>query len=170
MRLGSVYQSLEPGDDVLALGMNRAMELLAKARAKVRLLGQHPKDGAPVEIRKGRFGPYAMHGKTIANLPRGMEMEAATLDEAVALLAEKGKELPPRNAKGGKGKAKAAPRKAAASNGEAAAKKAAPAKPAAKKAAPKTAPAKKAPAKKPAAKAPAKKPPARKAAPAAKAR
>lgn len=170
VRLGSVYQSLEPGDDVLALGMNRAMELLAKARAKVRLLGPHPKDGAPVEIRKGRFGPYAMHGKTIANLPRGMEMEAATLDEAVALLAEKGKELPPRNAKGGKGKAKAAPRKAAAPKAEVAAKKAAPAKPAATKAAPKTAAAKKAPAKKPAAKAPAKMPPARKAATTAKAR
>jgi len=104
VRLGNVYQSLEAGDDVLALGMNRAMELLAKARAKVKLLGPHPKDNAPVEVRKGRFGPYVMHGKTIANLPRGVEMEEATLDQAVALLKEKGKELPPRNAKGGKGK------------------------------------------------------------------
>jgi len=144
VRLGSVYQSLEPGDDVLALGMNRAMELLAKARAKVRLLGVHPKDGVAVEIRKGRFGPYAMHGKTIANLPRGMEMEAATLDETVQLLAEKGKELPPMKGKGGaKGKAKAAP----------AAKKAAPAKATAAKA-PAKAAAKKAPAKKPAARKP----------------
>ena len=179
VRLGNVYQSLEPGDDVLALGMNRAMELLATARAKVRLLGPHPKDGVAVEIRKGRFGPYAMHGKTIANLPRGMEMEAATLDEAVALLAEKGKELPPRNAKGAKGakgaKAKAAPRKAAAPNGEAAVKKvavkkAAPAKPAARKAVPAKAAAKKPAATNTAAKAPAKKPAARKAATPAKAR
>ncbi|WP_270938403.1 type I DNA topoisomerase [Falsiroseomonas oryzae] len=133
VRLGNTYQSLEPGDEVLALGMNRAMELLAKARAKVRLLGTHPKDGVPVEIRKGRFGPYAMHGKTIANLPRGMEMEAATLEEVVKLLAEKGKELPPR---GAKGKAKVAPRKAAAGaapNGEPPARKAAPAKKAAAK-------------------------------------
>jgi DNA topoisomerase-1 len=113
VRLGNVYQSLEPGDDVLVLGMNRAMELLAKARAKVRLVGTHPKDGAPVEIRKGRFGPFAMHGKTVANLPRGMEMESATLDAVVTLLAEKGKELPPRGgaanrksngAKAGRGK------------------------------------------------------------------
>jgi DNA topoisomerase-1 len=163
VRLGSVYQSLEPGDDVLALGMNRAMELLAKARTKMRLLGQHPKDGAPVEIRKGRFGPYAMHGKTIANLPRGMEMEAATLNEAVTLLAEKGKELPPRNGKGAQGKAKAAPRKAAG-NGAAAPRKATPAKAAVTKAVAKK-PATKAPAKTTAAakktttkKAPAKKP------------
>ncbi len=158
VRLGSVYQSLEPGDDVLALGMNRAMELLAKARAKVRPLGPHPKDGVPVEIRKGRFGPYAMHGSTIANLPRGVEMEAITLEEAVQLLAEKGKELPPRG-KAAKAR-KVAPKKA---NGSAAAEppakkavakvpaaKTAPARKAAapKKAAPKTAA--KAPARKPA--------------------
>jgi DNA topoisomerase-1 len=155
VRLGSVYQSLEPGDDVLALGMNRAMELLAKARAKVRLLGPHPKDGVPVEIRKGRFGPYAMHGKTIANLPRGMEMEEASLEDAVKLLAEKGKELPPRNgAKGGRGKAKAAPRKATAPAAEAPKAKAPAAKAAPKKAATKKPAAKKAPARKPAAKAP----------------
>jgi len=164
VRLGNVYQSLEPGDDVLTLGMNRAMDLLAKARSKVRLLGQHPKDGAAVEIRKGRFGPYAMHGKTVANLPRGVEMESVTLDEAVALLAEKGKEMAPRGAKGARGKAKAAPRKAAA-NGEGAE---APARKAARAPAPKPAPKKAAPARKPAAKkaaakaAPAKKPAVRK--------
>ncbi|MDN3568318.1 type I DNA topoisomerase [Paeniroseomonas aquatica] len=142
IRLGTTYQSLEPGDDVLALGMNRAMELLAKARAKVRLLGTHPKDGAPVEIRKGRFGPYAQHGKTVANLPRNLAMEEATLEQVVTLLAEKGKELKPL-VKGGKGKAKAkAPAKAKA-NG------------AAPPEAPATepAPARKAPAAKPAAKA-----------------
>ena len=156
VRLGNIYQSLEPGDEVLALGMNRAMELLAKARAKVRLLGVHPKDGAPVEIRKGRFGPYAMHNKTIANLPRGMEMEAATLDEAVTLLAEKGKELPPRGPAGkGKGKAKAPAKKPSAKpEAEPAPKKAAPKKAAAAKkpAARKPAAKKKPTAKKPAAK------------------
>jgi DNA topoisomerase-1 len=112
IKLGTTYQSLEPGDDVLSLGMNRAMELLAKARAKVRLLGPHPKDGAPVEVRKGRFGPYAQHGKVVANLPRNATMEEIALEEAVALLAEKGKELKPRGAKGGaaakRGGAKAA--------------------------------------------------------------
>jgi DNA topoisomerase-1 len=162
VRLGNTYQSLEPGDEVLALGMNRAMELLAKARAKVRMVGTHPKDGAPVEIRKGRFGPYAMHGKTIANLPRGMEMEEATVDDVVKLLAEKGKELPPRGAKGAKGKATPAARKAAAAQPieatpapkPAAPKKAAPKKPAAKKPAAKK-PGAKAPARKPAAKVPA---------------
>ena len=51
-----------------------------------------------VAVRKGRFGPYVQHGKTVANLPRGVMMEDITLDEAVALLAEKGKQLRPRGA------------------------------------------------------------------------
>jgi DNA topoisomerase-1 len=160
VRLGNTYQSLEPGDDVLALGMNRAMELLAKARAKVRLVGTHPKDGGPVEIRKGRFGPYVMHNKTIANLPRGMEMEAATLEQAVQLLAEKGKVLPPRGAKGKPGAKGARGKAKPAANGDAAptpetkpvAKKAAAPK---KAATPKTSAAKKPAAKKPAGKKPA---------------
>jgi len=179
IKVGSIFQSLEPGDDVLSLGMNRAMELLAKARAKVRFVGPHPKDQAPVEIRKGRFGPYAQHGKTVANLPRNLVMEEATLDEVVALLAEKGKELKPMTKGGAKGKAKPAAKRAAAKppNGAAggAAEGAAPTKPAARKAparkaaepakAPARAPAARKPAaaaKKPAAKPVAKKPAAKK--------
>ncbi|WP_200306728.1 type I DNA topoisomerase, partial [Paracraurococcus ruber] len=141
IKVGSIFQSLEPGDDVLSLGMNRAMELLAKARAKVRFVGLHPKDGAPVEIRKGRFGPYAQHGKTVANLPRNLAMEDATLDETVALLAEKGKELVPKGKPGAKGKAKAAPKRAEA--GDAPAPRKAPARKAAGTAAPAKAPARK---------------------------
>ncbi len=164
IKVGSIFQSLEPGDDVLALGMNRAMELLAKARAKVRLVGTHPKDGAPVEIRKGRFGPYAQHGKVVANLPRNLAMEDATLEQTVALLAEKGKELKPL-AKGGKGKAKAAKPAAKANGAKADGAEPAPARPAPRKSAAAKPAARKpaaAAAKKPAAKA---KPAARKAPP-----
>jgi len=154
IRAGSIFQSLEAGDDVLALGMNRAMELLAKGRAKIRPLGLHPKDAVSVDVRKGRFGPYVQHGSTVANLPRGVEMEAITLDEALTLLAEKGKVLAPK--KGAKGKAraparKAAPKAAAAPKVDKAPAKKAPAKKAtAKKAAAKRTPVKKAAAKKPA--------------------
>lgn len=43
--------------------------------------------------RKGRFGPYAQHGQLIANLPKDQGMDDISLDDAVALLAEKGKPL-----------------------------------------------------------------------------
>ena len=47
-------------------------------------------------VRKGRFGPYAQHGTTVANLPRDLAMDDMTLESAVALLAEKGKVLKPK--------------------------------------------------------------------------
>jgi DNA topoisomerase-1 len=100
VRMGSVYASLDRDDDVLAVGLNRAVDLLAKKLASVRSLGPHPKDGAEVTLRKGRFGPYARHGDIVANLPRGVAMEEVTLDQALGLLAEKGKPLKPRGAKG----------------------------------------------------------------------
>jgi DNA topoisomerase-1 len=147
VKMGGVFASLDKDDDVLAVGINRAVDLLAKKLASVRTLGPHPKDKEPVLVRKGRFGPYAQHGNTVANLPRDMAMDDMTLEGALALLAEKGKVL---KAKGGAKKgAKARTAKPA---GEAAAAKAA-------------APKKAAPARKPAAKKPAaRKPAARKAA------
>ena len=143
VRMGAVFGSLDRDDDVLAVGLNRAVDLLAKKLASVRSLGVHPKDQQPVTIRKGRFGPYAQHGQTVANLPRGVLMEEMTLEQAVALLAEKGKQLKPR---GGARRGRGAPaRKAAATASPSApaterrgapAKRAAP-KPPTKRAAPK---------------------------------
>ncbi|MDR3537724.1 MAG: type I DNA topoisomerase [Acetobacteraceae bacterium] len=131
VRMGAVFGSLDRDDNVLALGLNRAVDLLAKKLASVRTIGPHPKDKELVSVRKGRFGPYVQHAKTVANLPRGVSMDDITLDDAVALLADKGKTLKPRGAAGRKGKA---PAKAAApASGEAPAK--APRKAAAKKAA-----------------------------------
>ncbi|MXP63937.1 type I DNA topoisomerase [Roseomonas sp. M0104] len=136
VKMGSIYKSLDRDDDVLSIGINRAVALLADAKAKVRALGPHPKDGEPVEIKRGRFGPYAQHAGMVASLPRNLPMEDITLDQAVALLAEKGKKLPPLGAK--KGAKKPAPRKAAAaeaSDSEAKpVKKAAAKKPAGRKA------------------------------------
>jgi DNA topoisomerase-1 len=106
VRMGAVYGSLDRDDDVLAVGLNRAVDVLAKKLASVRNVGVHPKDREPIAIRKGRFGPYVQHGKMVANLPRGVAMEDMTLDEAVALLAERGKVLTPKGAKGKKPKAK----------------------------------------------------------------
>ena len=129
VRMGAVFGSLDRDDDILSIGINRAVDVLAKKLASVRSLGPHPGDREPVSIRKGRFGPYVQHGKTVANLPRGVAMEDLSLDEAVALLAEKGKTL---KAKGGakrKAVAKAAPKpEKAAREGKAATPRAAPAK------------------------------------------
>jgi DNA topoisomerase-1 len=131
VKMGAIYASLDRDDDVLHIGLNRAMDLIGKKQDSIRSLGAHPKDGEPVVARKGRFGPYAQWGKMVANLPRGAELADFTLDEAVALLAEKGKVLIPKGKKGAVKKAapklKAAalvkePKAKAAPNAKAAAK------------------------------------------------
>jgi DNA topoisomerase-1 len=166
--MGTVYGSLDRDDDVLAIGMNRAVELLAKKLAGVRALGAHPKDGQPVAVKRGRFGPYIQHGSVVANVPRGTALEDVTLDEAVALLAERGKPLKAKGKKAG-GKTsgttngRAAAKAGAGETAPAAAPPSAPAasKQAAKKAAPDAAAKGKAGSGKQAAKKPAKKPGAR---------
>jgi DNA topoisomerase I len=136
------YANLTGADEVFEVGLNRAVALLAEKRAggagrrgeaaALKDLGAHPDDGAPVRVLSGRYGPYIKHGATNANVPRGADPTAVTLEQAVALLAE-------RAAKGGGGKrkparaAKAAP-KAAAAKTPAKKKAAAKKKPAAKKA------------------------------------
>jgi DNA topoisomerase-1 len=137
IRMGSVYASLDRDDDVLNVGSNRAVDLLAKKLAGVRTLGAHPKDGEAIMVKKGRFGPYVQHGKVVANLPRAVSMDDITLEAGVQLLAEKGKELKPKPGARGKGgakaKAPAKPAKAAApAPAKAAVKKPTSKKPAAK--------------------------------------
>lgn len=128
VKMGSIFGTLDADDDVLTVGLNRAIDSLAKKLASIRTLGTHPKDGEAVMVRKGRFGPYVQHGQVVANLAKGQAMDDVTLDEALALLAEKGKPL--------KAKGKVT-RKAAGKAGTSEAK--AEKKPAAKKTATKTA-------------------------------
>lgn len=114
VRMGAVFGSLDRDDDVLAIGINRAVDLIARKMASVRTLGPHPANQELVAVRKGRFGPYVQHGKMVANLARGVMMDEITLDEAVALLKEKGKQLRPRGAAGRRGRGAAATKPEAA--------------------------------------------------------
>jgi DNA topoisomerase-1 len=97
---GKLYKSLPPEDDVITIGLNRAVSLLAepsKGRRRkpdpIRIVGKHPADNADIELYKGRYGPYVSHDGLHASLPGGTEPEALTLDEAVRLLAERAEKL-----------------------------------------------------------------------------
>ncbi len=52
-------------------------------------LGNHPADGKPITLKSGRYGPYVQHGKLNATLPRDMNPDTVTLEQAVQLLAAK---------------------------------------------------------------------------------
>lgn len=148
------YASLEAGDDVYAIGLNRAVTLIAEKVAKGpgrgrfqkdpgKPLGDHP-GGGVITVKDGRYGPYVSHEGTNATLPSDITPETVTLAQAIELI----------DARGGKGKSKrpaakkkAAPKSAAPkkANGEAGAEPVAKVAKAAKPAA--SAPAKKSAAK-----------------------
>ncbi|MBA2572871.1 MAG: type I DNA topoisomerase [Gemmatimonadetes bacterium] len=90
------FRSLDAADDVYTVSLDRALELFAQPKARgrtaaepLRVLGAHPKDGEPVALFPGRYGPYVKHGSTNASLPKGAAPETVTLDAAVGLLAER---------------------------------------------------------------------------------
>jgi DNA topoisomerase I len=98
------FRSLGKGDDVYTVDLARAVELLSQPKGgrgqraavePIRTLGAHPRDGAPVNLFAGRYGPYVKHGEVNASLPKGVEPEAFTLDEAIPLLAEREAAGPP---------------------------------------------------------------------------
>ena len=129
---GTTYANLKEVDEVFDIGMNRAVEVLALKKAgrggreaakPLKELGDHP-DGGAMAVMSGRYGPYIKWDKVNATLPKDVDPETVTVEQAIELVNEKA-------AKSGK-KRKAPAKKAAAK------------KPAAKKATAKKAPAKKA--------------------------
>jgi len=131
---GATFKSLAADDDVLTIGVNRAVVLLAEPAAQrrsgprlLRELGEHP-EGGTVVVYAGRYGPYVSHDGVLASLPRTADPDTFSLDQAVSLLAVQRQKGKRRQRKPGKSAAAPVkPRRAAKSAGGA--EKASPRKP-----------------------------------------
>ncbi len=132
VKCGKTYASVPKDEDVLTIGMNRAVDLIAAKRAgfarrggatALRSLGEHP-DGGAVEVFEGRYGPYVKWGKVNATLPKELAPDAVTLAEALPVLAAKAPAK--KTAKAKPAKTKAAKPKTAAAKAKAPAKTAKP--------------------------------------------
>lgn len=98
---GRIYANIKEVNDVFTIGMNRAVEELARKAATngarggrgpakpIRELGEHPNEGGTVNVFEGRYGPYVKHEKINATLPKDISPSDVTLDLAVGLIAEK---------------------------------------------------------------------------------
>jgi DNA topoisomerase-1 len=123
------YANIATVEEMLELGLNRAVSLIADKRANprsrggtaakpLRELGNHT-DGEPINVFAGRYGPYVKHGKTNATIPKEITPEEVTLEQAIELINERAKKPV---------KKKPAAKKKAPAKKKPAAKKKAPAK------------------------------------------
>jgi len=141
VRHEKTYASLEAGDEVFDIGLNRAVTLIAEKIAKGpsgrrfgadpgKPLGDHPTLGG-VAVKSGRYGAYVTAGGVNATIPSDKTQDTITLPEAIALIDErvaKGGGKPKRGAR-----TKTSAKKAAAKPAKADANEARPAKKAAAK-------------------------------------
>jgi DNA topoisomerase-1 len=115
VKKGKTYASLEEGDDVLTVGLNRAVALIADKIANPKKgrrfgadpgksLGEHPDKGGPVVVKNGRFGPYVSNNGINATITGDKTPETITLTEAIVLLDARAEQMgsQPRRAAGRK--------------------------------------------------------------------
>lgn len=90
------FASLKRSDSVLEVDLDRALELLAqkkkpKKSSVIKELGEHPENKKSIRIMDGRYGPYIKYGRKNISLSDDVKPEEVSMDQAVKLIAEKGK-------------------------------------------------------------------------------
>src|SRR5262245_23120574 len=93
---GKTYANITADEDILTIGLNRAVTLIEEKKANPgkgrrgadpgRQPGEHPQKGGVIVAKNGRYGPYVSHDGVNANLPDDKTPETITLDEAAALI------------------------------------------------------------------------------------
>jgi DNA topoisomerase-1 len=95
------YKSIPKDDDVLSIGLNRAVDLLAQeskgrgrnAPAPGKPIGVNPADNQPVTLHDGRYGHYVKWGKVNATIPKGIAPDSITLEQAIGLINERASKM-----------------------------------------------------------------------------
>jgi len=116
------YARLQSTAEVFETGMNAAVVKLAEAaanggrpargsQAPLKVLGAHPRTEAEIKLMEGRYGAYVTDGTTNATLPKTIDKDQLTLEEAAQLIDTRAAAAP---AKGKRGAKKAPTKKAAA--------------------------------------------------------
>lgn len=89
------FKSLTRSDDLLTIGLDRALELLKQKKgarrssSEIKGLGKDPESGEEIRVMDGRYGPYLKIGKKNVSLPKEVKPEEVTLQKAVEIIEAK---------------------------------------------------------------------------------
>ena len=89
LKYGPIFVSVPAGEDLMTMGLNRAVVFLGERRPDIRYLGQDNDNGTPVLVYRSKFGYIASDGNIDINLPKGSDPKTIELDAAKALLEHK---------------------------------------------------------------------------------
>lgn len=89
------YRSIPKNDDLFKVDLDRALELLAQEKrgrsrrtsTPIKELGAYKEK--PLAIYKGQYGPYIKWGKENCSLPKDVEFENMTMDDALDIIKGK---------------------------------------------------------------------------------
>ena len=104
VRRGKKFASLANEHQMFTVTIDEAVVLLNQkktGRTVLKELGAHPKTEKDVQILSGRYGPYVTDGTANASLPKGMEPDDLTMEEAVSMIADAAKRKKSGRRKGG---------------------------------------------------------------------
>ncbi len=97
LKKGTDSRSLESEDQIFTITLDEALAIYAQPKQRGRgtakpplaEFGEDPVSGKKVVVKEGRFGPYVTDGETNITVPRAMDPESLTADQAYELLADK---------------------------------------------------------------------------------
>ena len=89
LKHGISSASLPADETILNIGLNHAVVMLSEKSNKGRVIGKHPTGKDDVLAKSGRFGPYVEYKKIRATLPKSLELEKISLEEALELIEKK---------------------------------------------------------------------------------
>lgn len=109
LKYADAYISIPADDTVITIGINHAVTMINESGQKIGQVLGKGEDGVDIKVKSGRFGPYVEHGSIRATIPKTMDPDSLTLEEAIKLIEAKKARGPGR---GGRTKAKKAAKSA----------------------------------------------------------
>ncbi|MGM7671070.1 type I DNA topoisomerase [Microbacterium sp. A93] len=97
LKKGTDSRSLETEEQIFSITLEEVLAIYAQPKQRGRgtakpplaEFGEDPTSGKKVVVKDGRFGPYVTDGETNITVPRAMDPESLTAEQAYELLADK---------------------------------------------------------------------------------